>query len=82
MSSVSFVFERKIYFPFLEIEGWGGVGGWDHKIGHFLFFVAIIKYMTPKWFKLQPIQSLDVGVSSARSSHKPHTFWLRREQPL
>ena len=34
-----------------------------------------------KGLKLLPIKSLQAVVSSSTSSHKPDTFWLRKEQP-
>ena len=69
--------------------------GGGHKIGHFCgrhkcmtpkwFKItnnSIIRGSSPlNGLKWQTIQSLEAAVSTSTSSHKPDTFWLRREQP-
>ena len=51
--------------------------GRGYKIGH---FHGRHKCITPKWFKIQPIQSLETVVSSSTWRHKSDTFWLHRKK--
>ena len=71
MSADSLDFKQKIYCSFLRM--------WRSQ--KWSFFVTVINVWPLNGLKLQPIQSLEAVVSSSTSSHKPHTFWLWREQP-
>ena len=74
MSADYLVFKQKIYCLFLQMEGWGeGSQNWS-------FFVTLINVWPLNGLKLQPIQLLEAVFSSPRSSHKPNTYWLCKEE--
>ena len=65
------------YCSFLLMEGLR-----EERSQNWSFFVAVINVWSVIGLELQPIQSLEVVLSSLTSSHKPDTFWLLKEQPL